>query len=66
MSRFQRVLRTLRFMVEPWHPPKRPTFITDELLELRIAAARDLIGDREPKADRERQPVDYERGLPIG
>lgn len=29
MSRFQKLLRTIRFMVEPWHPPKRPAFFAD-------------------------------------
>jgi hypothetical protein len=61
MSRFQRLLRTIKHMVEPYRPPKRPTFLTDYELEARIKVARDLMGDVEPKPDRkliEEQP-DY-------
>ena len=69
MSRFQKLLRTIKFMVEPWHPPKRPTFLTDGELEARIKVARDLVGDRQPVADRkylEDQPDYPEYHGPIG
>jgi hypothetical protein len=31
VSRFQRVLRQLHFMVSGYQPPRRPAFYTDEL-----------------------------------
>jgi hypothetical protein len=62
MSRFQRLLRTARHMFSPYHPPKRPTFIADELLELRRAVARDLMGDTQVKPLMESQPDTIKRG----
>ena len=66
ISRFQKfLLRHFRF-IGPYKPLKRPSFITDELLELRIAAARDLIGDRpikpliESQPDTWVKPIDYD------
>ena len=49
MSRFQRVLRSLHLMFTPYKPSKRPTFLTDDELEIRRAVARDLMGDVQPK-----------------
>jgi hypothetical protein len=66
MSRFQRLVRQLKHAFGPYNPPKRPTFLTDDELEVRRAVARDLMGDIEPKADRVRQPIDYDKGLPNG
>lgn len=70
MSKFQRILRSLRFMVGKYEPLKRPTFLTDPELEIRRAAARDLIGDRPIPRLIESQPdygepVDFDR-LPNG
>jgi hypothetical protein len=66
MSRFQRLLRTAKHMFAPYQPPKRPTFIADELLELRRAAARDLMGDVQVKPVLGR-PIDYDKdSLPNG
>jgi hypothetical protein len=31
VSQFQKILRALKFMVTPYHPPRRPAFYTDEL-----------------------------------
>lgn len=45
-------LRSLKFMVSPYHPPKRPTYPIDDNLVLRQLAQRDLIGDREPIGNR--------------
>jgi hypothetical protein len=63
MSKFQRLLKTIRFMVEPWHPPKRPAFATDDELEIRRAVARDLLGETQVKPVLGR-PLDYDREPP--
>jgi hypothetical protein len=62
MSRFQRLLRTAKHMFAPYQPPKRPTFIRDELLELRRIAARDLMGDTQVRPLMESQPDTIKRG----
>lgn len=52
MSRFQQVLRSLRFMFSPYRPLKRPMFYTDRELIARQMAQRDLIGERDPVGNR--------------
>lgn len=49
MSRFQWLLRTAKHMFSPYHPPKRPSFLADDELEIRRAAARDLLGEQQIK-----------------
>jgi hypothetical protein len=49
VSRFQQILRSLRFMFSPYRPLKRPAFYTDRDLLARQMAQRDLIGEREVK-----------------
>jgi hypothetical protein len=77
MSKFQRFLRVCGLkLIPPYRPIRRPVFSADEALELRIAMQRDLIGDRQPVGNRiliedqpdydERQPIDYDAGIPIG
>jgi hypothetical protein len=51
-ARWQKFVRTLTPMCSPWHPPKRPTFLTDDELEIRRAVAKDLMGDIQPKGHR--------------
>ena len=62
MSRFQRALHTLRHMLSPYHPPKRPTFLVDDELEIRRAVARDLLGETQvrPVLGPKRTPVDFD------
>lgn len=67
MSKFQRALRQLHLMVSGYHPPKRPSFLTDDELEIRRAVARDMMGDTQPKGRfAPRKPIDLDDGLPIG
>jgi hypothetical protein len=63
MSRFQRALRAVRHMFEPYKPLKRPTFLTDPELEIRRAVARDLLGETQVKPVLGR-PLDYDRSPP--
>jgi hypothetical protein len=60
VSRFQRVLRQLHFMVSGYQPPKRPALWTDRELIARQLAQRDLLGDLQPKGYRERRPIDFD------
>ena len=61
MSGFQRLLRSVRHMVGPWHPPKRPTFLADDELEIRRAVARDLLGETQIKPLFRRGPLEIGR-----
>jgi hypothetical protein len=74
-SRFQKLLGQMRYMFGPYRPPRRPTFLTDNELEIRRAVARDLMGSTQVKPlilveDQpdygERRPIDYDQGLPNG
>lgn len=59
-----KVLRWLKrqFFIGPFCELKRPTFPTDDELEIRRAVARDLLGEVQPKSLR--APLDYERDVP--
>lgn len=74
-AKWQLVVRTLKHMVSPWHPPRRPSFQTDNDLLARQLAQRDLLGDLQPVGNREStrwgwdgngSPIDDDFTGPIG
>jgi len=77
LSRFQRYLRSLQSRIVGSHVElgseqvtwlsTQAKFWPDEMLELRRAAARDLMGDAQVKPLwKKPRPVDLETELPIG
>jgi hypothetical protein len=62
-SRFQKLLGQMRYMFGPYRPPRRPTFLTDNELEIRRAVARDLMGSTQVKPLIERNPDTWVKPL---
>jgi hypothetical protein len=59
ISRFQKFMRQVRFMLGPYKPLKRPTFLVNDELEIRRAVARDLMGDTQVRPVLGK-PIDYD------